>query len=253
MKGMDDAAFLVALRRESDALSAAARGHLGAGVPAVEGWTVGEVVAHVGQGAQWAVHLVRDGMDATAALLALGPDPDVDALGEDGLLAWFDARTDEVCAVFEEAGPDATCWTFTGDGPARDWWRRRAQETAIHRWDVASAAGAAAPVERDLALDGIDEVFELFVPRLGDRLAGDGRTLHLHATDEGLPDGTGEWTIAFTAEGPVCERGHAKGDAAVRGPASDLLLLLWNRVPRSRLEVFGDAGVLDFWAERARI
>jgi uncharacterized protein (TIGR03083 family) len=253
MEGMDDVAFLVALRRESDALSAAARGHLGATIPAVEGWTVGQVVAHVGQGAQWAVHLVRDGMDATDALLALRPDPDVDELGKDGLLTWFDSCTDELCAALEAAGPDATCWTFSGDGPARFWWRRRAQETAIHRWDVASATGAAAPIERDLALDGIDEVFELFVPRLGDRLAGGGESLHLHATDEGLPEGAGEWTISFTPEGPACERGHAKGDAAVRGSASDLLLLLWNRVPRSRLEIFGDPAVLDFWAERARI
>ena len=116
-----------------------------------------------------------------------------------------------------------------------------------------SATGAAAPIERDLALDGIDEVFELFVPRLGDRLAGGGESLHLHATDEGLPEGAGEWTISFPPEGPACERGHAKGDAAVRGSASDLLLLLWNRVPRSRLEIFGDAAVLDFWADRARI
>lgn len=250
---MDDDAFLVALRRESDALSTAARGHLGAAIPAVEGWTVGEVVVHVGQGAQWGVHLVRDGMDAGAALLALGPDPDLDELGEDGLLTWFDARTDELCTALAEAGPEATCWTFQGEGSAAFWWRRRAQETAIHRWDVAGAAGAAAPIERDLALDGIDEVFELFVPRLGERLAGDGRTLHLHATDEGVPDGAGEWTVAFTPEGPTCERGHAKGDAAVRGPASDLLLLLWNRVPPSRLEVFGDSTVLDFWAGRARI
>ena len=253
MKGMDDAAFLVALRRESDALSAAARGHLGAAIPAVEDWAVGEVVTHVGQGARWAVHLVRDGMDATEALLALPPDPDPDEIGEDGLLAWFDGCTDELCTALEAAGPDATCWTFTGAGAARNWWRRRAQETAIHRWDVAGAAGAATPIERDLALDGIDEVFELFVPRLGDRLAGDGRTLHLHATDDGVPEGAGEWTIGFTPDGPICERGHAKGDAAVRGSASDLLLLLWNRVPPSRLEVFGDAGVLDFWAERARI
>lgn len=253
MEGMEDDAFLVALRRESDALRAAAHGHLGAAIPAVEGWTVGEVVVHVGQGAQWAVHLVRDGLDATEALLALPPAPEPEEFGDDGLLAWFDRCTDELCAVLEAAGPDAACWTFSGPGAARDWWRRRAHETAIHRWDVAGAAGVADTIDRDLALDGIDELFELFVARLGDRLAGDGRTLHLHATDHGLPEGAGEWTIAFTPDGPTWERGHAKGDAAVRGSASDLLLLLWNRVPPSRLEVFGDAGVLDFWAERARI
>ncbi len=123
----------------------------------------------------------------------------------------------------------------------------------LHRWDVDSARTTPEPFDLALALDGIDEVFDTFATRLGTRVTGDGQTLHLHATDEGLLEGTGEWTATFTPEGVTWERGHAKGDAAVRGPASDLLPLLWNRIPASRLEVFGDAAVLDFWAERAII
>jgi hypothetical protein len=38
---------------------------------------------------------------------------------------------------------------------------------------------------------------------------------------------------------------HAKGDAAVRGTASDLLLLLLGRASATDVEVFGDALVLD--------
>ncbi len=38
----------------------------------------------------------------------------------------------------------------------------------------------------------------------------------------------------------VVEPGHAKGDAAVRGPAADLLLWLWGRRPLDGFEVFGD-------------
>ena len=250
---MDDTELLAALRHESDALAAAARGHLDAPIPAVEGWTVGEVVAHVGQGAQWAAHVVRDGMDAGEALLALGDDPDPATVGEDGLLAWFGDRTDELVDALDAAGPDHECWTFVGTGPARFWRRRRAHETAVHRWDVDGASGAPAPLGVDLALDGIEEVVELFSARLGPALAGDGATLHLHATDEGLAEGQGEWTATFGPDGARWARGHAKGDAAVRGSASDLLLLLWNRVPPSRLEVFGDPSVLGFWAERARI
>ena len=123
----------------------------------------------------------------------------------------------------------------------------------LHRWDVDSARTAPEPIELALALDGIDEVFDTFAPRLGGRVTGDGQTLHLHATDEGRPEGSGEWTATFTPDGVTGERGHAKGDAAVRGPASDLLLLLWNRIPAGRLEVFGDTAVLDRWAEQFRV
>jgi hypothetical protein len=43
------------------------------------------------------------------------------------------------------------------------------------------------------------------------------------------------------------EPGHGKGDVAVRGPASDLLLVLMRRVPPGDppVEVLGDAAVLD--------
>ena len=44
-------------------------------------------------------------------------------------------------------------------------------------------------------------------------------------------------------------REHGKGDAAVRGPASDVLLFLWKRVPASAVEVLGDGAVVERWAQ----
>ena len=38
-------------------------------------------------------------------------------------------------------------------------------------------------------------------------------------------------------------REHAKGDCALRGAASDLLLVLWRRRPMSTIDVVGDADV----------
>ena len=38
---------------------------------------------------------------------------------------------------------------------------------------------------------------------------------------------------------------HAKGDVAARGAASDLLLMMWGRVPVAQVDVFGDASLLD--------
>lgn len=48
--------------------------------------------------------------------------------------------------------------------------------------------------------------------------------------------GSGGWDI---------ERRHAKGAFAARGPAADLLLLLWGRRPASALQIFGDEVVLE--------
>ena len=44
-------------------------------------------------------------------------------------------------------------------------------------------------------------------------------------------------------------REHAKGDVAVRGTASDLLLFLWGRLPGKNLEVLGDASLLGRYFE----
>jgi uncharacterized protein (TIGR03083 family) len=126
--------------------------------------------------------------------------------------------------------------------------RRVAQETAMHRWDAEAAAGDPQPIDRALAADGIDEMLEVFVPRVNDKLVGTGETLHLHATD-----GDGEWLITLTPDGPTWERGHAKGDVAARGTTSDLLLLLWNRRTPDDLEVFGDRTVLERWRAGAAI
>jgi hypothetical protein len=110
-------------------------------------------------------------------------------------------------------------------------------ETTIHRVDAEQGAGrAVGPIDSGVAVDGIDEIFSVFLAALGaGRSPGDGRTVHLHATDA-----EGEWLVRFAASDLVVEVGHAKGDAAVRGPAADLLLWLWGRRPLDHLELFGD-------------
>jgi hypothetical protein len=45
-------------------------------------------------------------------------------------------------------------------------------------------------------------------------------------------------------------RGDEPASAERRGPATDLLLVLYRRSPVSAVEVVGDAGLVDFWLER---
>src|SRR5436305_1965730 len=75
-------------------------------------------------------------------------------------------------------------------------------------------------------------------------------SVHLHATDG---EGGGEWWVGFSDGAVEVRHEHAKGDVVVRGPASDLLLFIWNRRGRDGLEVIGDDAMLDVWAEKIRI
>jgi uncharacterized protein (TIGR03083 family) len=138
-------------------------------------------------------------------------------------------------------------WNFSGTAlTAAFWTRRQALETAVHRWDGEAAVGPPAAIEPALAVEGIDEIFAVFAPlrRAGAEPLELGGSVHLHATDA-----EGEWTISAPDGELTVERGHAKGDVAVRGPASALYLMLWRRIPPSDAELtrFGDEALLDRW------
>jgi hypothetical protein len=120
----------------------------------------------------------------------------------------------------------------------------------VHRWDAENAAGDAPPIDAELAVDGIDEFFEHFCDTGAADAEAVGGTVHLHCTDA-----DGEWLVTEPVVGGklAVTREHAKGDAAVRGSASDLLLLLWRRVELDdgAFELFGDADVARRLVARA--
>jgi hypothetical protein len=54
-------------------------------------------------------------------------------------------------------------------------------------------------------------------------------------------------------DGIETRREHAKADCAVRATASDLFLLVWNRLTADGLEAFGDATLLDVWRQHVHV
>jgi uncharacterized protein (TIGR03083 family) len=214
----------------------AARAAPDAPVPACEGWTLADLAVHVALVHQRTAYLCRTGDPERPSQRGgqLERPPDDDRVG------WAARWHAEVVEVLRATPPDATMWSFfPGGGTARWWARRMAHETAVHRVDAEQALGRpVTAVPADLAIDGVDEVLEVFVPTFGRPPLGDGETVHLHSTDA-----DGEWLLTLGADGLAVERGHAKGDAAVRGPASAIYLWLWGRAPVSSLEVLGDASV----------
>jgi uncharacterized protein (TIGR03083 family) len=217
-------------------------------VPTCPDWTLRQLATHVGRGQRWATAIVAT---RSAEFIPFRQVPDGRLPGDPGEHAgWLRAGAAGLVSAIGEAGEDPV-WTHLGTGPASYWARRMAHETAVHRADAQIALGQRPQIDPVTAADGIGEWLGfLAAPATGadsPPLAGcDGRVLHVHATDEVLGS-SGEWLIRPGPGGVTVAAGHAKGDVAVRGAASDLLLLLMRRLPPAdpAVEVLGDATLLD--------
>jgi uncharacterized protein (TIGR03083 family) len=159
------------------------------------------------------------------------------------LAAWCERGGNHLADVLGAVDPALPVWSWAGHHHAGFWSRRMAHETAMHRWDAQAARGDAHAIDAELAVDGIDERFDNLPAteeRSGVPARGDGETVHLHCTDR-----DGEWLVRLGPDGAEISHGHAKGDVAARGNASDLLLMVYGRIPLDALEVFGDTAVLQ--------
>jgi uncharacterized protein (TIGR03083 family) len=228
------------VEEQGAAMGDAAAADLGAAVPATPGWTVEDLLRHIGQiHARTSIVLRTGTMERPSRRNGMLPDAPTD-----GVLDWYRTTLDGLVADLRAIDdPDRPVWSFSAAHQRAGFWpRRMAQETLIHRVDAEQATNRdVAAIDPALAVDGIDEILTIFVPALGaDRSPGDGRTVHLHATDA-----AGEWLIRFDEGAVTVEAGHHKGDAAVRGPAGELLLWLWGRRPLDDLDVLGDRSAAD--------
>jgi uncharacterized protein (TIGR03083 family) len=211
-------------RRLSDAVEAA---DLDAIVPSCPEWTVRDLAHHIGRGQWfWGENVAARDADAMA-------DAGLTPMPEDGdLLAWLGWCTYSLLHALREAGPDAPCWS---------WWpaprtsgavsRHQAQEVSVHRWDAELAAGggslgATGALAADVATDGVGEFIEMMI---GDRAAALTGEVVLTASDTG-----GNWRVGSVRDGGASRR------AELRAPASDLVLMLYRRLPVPDAEVEGD-------------
>jgi hypothetical protein len=122
----------------------------------------------------------------------------------------------------------------------------------VHRADGELTVGTRPVIDPVIAADGIAEWLS-FLPTVrawehpdGPSPVPEGKVVHFHATDV---QADGEWLIHGVPGGVTVAAGHGKGDAALRGPASELLLVLMRRLPTDdpAVEVIGDRALLDGW------
>lgn len=234
---MDPAAYRSHISADVATLVTAAREEPDAPVAACAGWDRRTLVQHLCVPFGWATVQAEAGPAERRGFRDAARPGD-----DDDPFEFLTAATERMVEAFAAMDPTATWPTWAGPRPSAWFARRMAHEAAVHRWDAAGG-----PVDPLLAVDGIDELLSEFAPLVApDRFEEVASTLHLHATDTDQ----GEWFLTLGPDSITSERIHAKGDAAIRGTASDLYLFAWNRLSlEAPLEVIGDRGAAERWAE----
>jgi uncharacterized protein (TIGR03083 family) len=244
---MEKDQYLESLASDSQAFMEAVSTNLDGVVAHCGDWTVHDLGVHLGT--IWQV--------ATANVLAAThapskpshPFPKNASADQVDLAEFLMGSRERMLEALRSAEPDATAWSFAPNNHTAGFWQRRmAHETAMHRWDAEQATGTPQAIATELASDGIDEFTAVGLRHSSSKPGRNypAKSLHLHCTDV-----DGEWTLVGSG-GPSVSvtREHAKGDAAVRAPASDLVLWIWGR-PGGDVEIFGDAEVAATWQSLA--
>jgi uncharacterized protein (TIGR03083 family) len=227
-------------------------------VPTCPDWTLRQLATHVGRAQRWAAQIVST---ESAHAIAFREVPDGRIPDDPARHAgWLRAGADRLVTVLGQAG-DVRVWAFGEQRPAGYWARRMTHETTVHGVDaqLTVPGGEKRPaIPADVAADGIDEwLTVLGGPSDGEpdlRAAGlaAGESLHVHAGD--VPGGTGEWLVRHDPAGITVRRAHEKATLALRGGASDLLLVLLQRLPPGdpAVQVHGDPALLRRWLAATR-
>jgi uncharacterized protein (TIGR03083 family) len=226
------------LADEGRALAAAIDADPATPVPSCPGWSIADLVAHVGSYHRWAADLLRDTSQQPRAPYSLRPDRDAT------LVEWYDASLDLLLKAVDTTDPDTPMWTVTVDQKAGAWCRRQAHDLSVHRWDAQHATGPAQPVRPERAADFIDELFETMLPYTLPFL---GRTVPRASLALRSPDGTYYRHLDGAAGRPSLTRDPAPADATLTGTPSDLLLTVWRRADATTLT--GDATALTAWQQ----
>ena len=211
-------------------------------VPSCPGWTLADLVSHVGEVYLHKATVMRDGK---------WPDPwPPEEYASVAPLALLDRGYREVTVEFAARPADQTVLTWFGPEQTVGFWiRRMAQETVVHRMDAQLAAGLPlTPAPDDLAVDGVDEVLhrflafgslespEEFAEMEGGHLArADGAdTVVVTAADT-------SWTVRPTPAAVTVTDGRADGARAEVAAGPDAMLRwLWGRSAPDAVTVTGD-------------
>ena len=238
---MDYGDYISALRSNGNAAARAARDMpMETTVPSCPEWNLRDLAHHLGSHHRWVAGNLDQPPDGKAFKRREEPPAD------EAIPDWLEAGAEMLATKLAATDPAKPCWTWVPfDDSVGFWARRTTHETAMHRWDAQNAGSAVDAIDAELAADGVDEYLGIIGAFRGRRFPEAG-SIHLHSTDT-----PGEWLVRLDAEGIQLTREHAKGDVAVRGPASDVLLVLMGRKTMGAVDVFGEAPLFERFRKHA--
>jgi len=231
-----------AITADSRALDAAARAAgAGADVPSCPGWTVTELLEHIGSVLYRASLIIgerRERRPHRSETTAPPGDP----------FGWYEQGRAAILPALRTADPDGPYVTFLGPKPLQWWLRRLANETCVHRVDAEQAAGAPVVIDAAHAADGIDEKLETYLPVIA-RQHPPARPVAVTLRADDLDVA---WTAAIGDDVTVV-REAVPADAVVTASAADLYLWLWDRADDSRVDLAGDGAAAGALRDSGRV
>jgi len=224
--------LLSCLRADAARLAEVGRLGLAADVPCCPGWTVESVLRHTAVVYLHKVEAIRRNAR---------PEPWEPDFSDRDAQELYDDATARLIAQLEESGPSAPSWTWwPPDQTTGFWFRRMAQETAVHRVDAELAHDVLTPIDGELALDGIDEVLRLM---LADEWDEGDTTFPVDAAVR-VTAGGRSWSVTLTEAGGTVDDGAVgEAGAEVSGAPDAVLLWLWGRRGDEAVTVSGSAEV----------
>lgn len=202
-------------------------------VPTCPGWTVEEVVRHLGRGFRRARLWITTGGGPRRCQ----DDPDTSRAPAAQLRDGFTELHSEL-AGHDPAEHAATWWPAD---PTYGFWRRRmVHETTIHRVDLQTATGAElSAIPERVAVDGIDEVLALWFGQRSSEMGLSGTRACTVAVEAG-----GHRWLTRTRPGETIARRCAPddtepGDVTVCGDPVSTYLWLWGRAAPGTVSVVG--------------
>ena len=247
---MDLNGYLAVIDSEATLLASAAdEAGLDAPVPTCPGWTISDLVLHIGEVHRWATAAVG----AKASKLGEIPGEFLGDLPEPTAATdWLRRGAITLCKTLVAGDECFEYAAFLADpvSPRLLFWaRRQALETTVHRADAESALGRCTPLAHEIALDGIDEFLTGFLPRSRTPLRAD----KPHCLQIAPDYSEQRWTVSISSDMPVTERRATDADCVVSGSASDIYLALWNRGSMDGLKIEGDPAAIDMLRENVRV
>ncbi|AWS49268.1 maleylpyruvate isomerase family mycothiol-dependent enzyme [Streptosporangium sp. 'caverna'] len=238
--------------------SAAAAGP-DAAVPTAPEWTITDLVEHMGQTQHWVAEIIErritDPTQLPTQMAVLPTDPRE-------WQAWLSESAQRVASACSDDALDAPVFNPAGDKRpgTRFWMTSVLNETVVHGFDAANAAGRPADLDADIAAALISNhlamltspTWEMQRSESAHAIRGTGQTLQWLATD--TVDDAGAWFVERRPDGATWQPATQRADVTVTGPARSLLLILTRRLPltdgeATTVSVDGDTDLAQQWLD----